>query len=281
VNRRHFLLTALAFGAIGCAPAALDAAPAFQPTRFSVEERGTGPDVILIPGLSSGREVWSGTVAALPGYRYHLIQVAGFAGEPVRGNAQGAVIAPLADEIARYIADRRLRRPAIVGHSMGGTVAMMIGARRPDLAGRIMVVDMLPQPAGLFGGTANDLGPLAERLRGMLGEGPGRQLFGSLITAFSPPDSGSRRSDPDMVGRALHDLAGLDLGPQLGRIRASLTIVYAAPDPQRRSAVDRTFAAAYAAAPGARLVPIVGSGHMVMLDQPRRFQAALREFLAR
>ena len=68
------------------------------------------------------------------------------------------MVSPLADEIARYIADRRLDRPAIVGHSMGGTLAMMIGARNPYLAGRIMVVDMLPQPAGLFGGTAAGMG---------------------------------------------------------------------------------------------------------------------------
>ena len=44
---------------------------------------------------------------------------------------------------------------------MGGTLAMMIAARRPDLVGRLMVVDMYPQPAGLFGGTAESFSPLA------------------------------------------------------------------------------------------------------------------------
>jgi pimeloyl-ACP methyl ester carboxylesterase len=115
----------------------------------------------------------------------------------------------------------------------------------------------------------------------MLGEDGGRQLFGSLITAFSPPDAGSRRSNADVVGRAVHDLAGLDLGTELARIRAPLTIVYASPDAHGRSAVDRTFATAYAPTRGARLVRIDGSGHMVMLDQPARFHAAVREFLAR
>src|SRR3954454_23151763 len=157
MNRRTLLFAGLALALVG-APAA---AQRFQPTRFSVEVVGRGPDVILIPGLTSGRAVWRGTVAALPGYRYHLIQASGFAGEPARGDRAGAVVAPLADEIARYIADRRLVRPAIVGHSMGGTLAMMIAARRPELAGRIMVVDMLPEPARA--------GRLVRRHRGRLG----------------------------------------------------------------------------------------------------------------
>ena len=61
----------------------------------------------------------------------NLHQVSGFAGDAARGNRAGPVIAPLADEIARYIVDRRLARPAIVGHSMGGTLAMMIAPQQP------------------------------------------------------------------------------------------------------------------------------------------------------
>jgi len=271
MKRRDFLLGALALGLVG-APAA---AQSFQPTRFSVEVTGRGPDVILIPGLTSGREVWRGTVAAIPGYRYHLIQVAGFAGEPARGNRTGAILAPLADEIARYIADGRLRRPAIVGHSMGGTLATMIAARRPELVGRVMVVDMLPQPAGLFGGTASDFGPLAR----MMDSPGGRRLFSNLMTAFSPP--GGAPSDADVTGRAMRELAVTDLTADLARIRAPLTVVYASPDAQASAAIDRQFARAYAGARGARLARIDGSGHMVMLDQPARFRAAVRDFLAR
>jgi N-formylmaleamate deformylase len=271
MKRRSFLLAALAFAAIG-APAS---AQRFQPTRFSVEVVGRGPDVILIPGLTAGREVWRGTIAALPGYRYHLIQVAGFAGTPTGANRTGPLIAPLAAEIARYIADRRLVRPAIVGHSMGGTLALMIATRNPALAGKVMVVDMLPQPAGLFGGTANDFGPLAR----MMDSQGGRRLFTNLMTAFSPPTAA--RSDPEVTGRAMRELAVTDLTADLPRIRVPLTVAYASPDPQARAAIDRQFARAYSGARGTRLIRIDGSGHMVMLDQPARFQAAFRAFLGR
>ena len=281
MNRRNFLVGAAVLLALtgGTAVAAAAAAPRFEPTRFSVEVRGSGPDVVLIPGLTSGREVWTTTVAAVPGYRYHLIQVAGFAGQPAGPNGRGPVVEPLAEEIARYIDERNLDRPAIVGHSMGGTVAMMIGARHPELAGRIMVVDMLPQPAGLFGGGADS--PLTNSLRNWMSTPGGRRLIGGLLSAFSPPESSNARSDPEVVAQSMHELSGMDLGPQLPRIRAPLTIVYASPDPQVRAATDRSFAAAYAPARDAHLVRIDGSGHMIMLDQPARFQAALREFLAR
>ena len=164
---------------------------------------------------------------------------------------------------------------------MGGTLAMMIAARRPDLAGRIMVVDMLPQPAGLFGGSASGWGPLAGSLGDFLATPGGRRLFGGLMTAFSPPNTANRRSDPDMVGRTMRELATIDLSRDLARIRAPLTVVYASPDPRARAAIDRQFGSAYAGARGTRLVRIEPSGHMVMLDQPARFRGELRTFLGR
>ena len=279
MNRRHFLLAAAGAVLVGCTPGAGEAAPPFQPTRFSVQVRGSGPDVILIPGLTAGREVWAATVQAVPGYRYHLIQVSGFAGEPVRGNAEGAVVAPLADEIGRYIVSRGLQRPAIVGHSMGGTLAMMVGARHPDRIGKIMVVDMLPQPAGLFGSSGSD--PLANTVRNMISTPGGRRLVASILGSFSPPEAANRRSDPDVVGRAMQDLSTVDLGPQLPSIRSPMTVVYASPDPQARASLERTFAVAYRPARGARLVRIDNSGHMIMFDQPHRFHQELRAFLSR
>src|ERR1043165_6358547 len=90
VNRRLFILGACGTALLTGCGAEISAAPA-APARFSVEVRGSGPDVILIPGLTEGRNVWAGTVRAVPGYRYHLVQVAGFGGEPARGNERGPI----------------------------------------------------------------------------------------------------------------------------------------------------------------------------------------------
>jgi pimeloyl-ACP methyl ester carboxylesterase len=273
--------------AVAFAPAALAAPPAppvtaakpFAPTRFSAQVTGSGPDVILIPGLTASRDIWRGSVAAVPGYRYHLMQVAGFAGHPARGNSKGEVVAPLAEEIARHISARGLRKPAIVGHSMGGTVAMMVAARHPTLVGKVMAVDILPQPAGLVGGSATGMRGLADTLRGLGSTQTGRELIASAIRLFGNDAAENTRSDPDVVARVTQELAVTDLTPELPRIRAPLTVVYAIPDPTRRLTTQRAYASAYAGKRGAKLVSIDDSGHMIMYDQPARFAAAMREFL--
>ena len=291
MNRPIPLFAALALSlGLGVAPAApdfaLSAAPAvpaparaFVPTRFSVQVVGSGPDVIMIPGLAGSREVWRGSANGVPGYRYHLVQVAGFAGAPARGNAKGQVVAPLADEIARYIAANRLDRPAIVGHSMGGTVAMMVAARHPARVGKVMVVDMFPQPAGLLGGSASEMRGLADTLRDLSTTAEGRSLVEGAIRMFGGP-SQANKSDTDVVARATHELAVTDLTRELPRISAPLTVVYAVPDATRRVSTDRAYRSAYAARRGIRLIRIDDSGHMIMADQPGKFRAALRAFLA-
>jgi pimeloyl-ACP methyl ester carboxylesterase len=213
----------------------------------------------------------------VPGYRYHLVQVGGMAGEPARANARGPIVAPLAEEIARYISSRGLRRPAIVGHSMGGTLAMMVAAQRPELAGRVMVVDMYPQASALLGGSPERMRGLADSLRDLAATPGGQRLVQSLIGSFAT----DRRSDPDVVGRAMHELSSIDLTSDLARIRAPMTVAYAVRDERSRARTDQAFASAYRPVAGVRLVPILDSSHMIMFDQPARLHEAVREFLSR
>jgi pimeloyl-ACP methyl ester carboxylesterase len=240
--------------------------------------QGSGPDVILIPGLTSPREIWKGTVAAVPGYRYHLVQVNGFAGTRAGANASGPVVEPVAKEIARYIARQRLKKPALIGHSMGGTLSMMIAARQPQLVGKVMVVDLLPQPAGLFGGNASGLASLADRIAASPN---GKRLIGALVGTLG--SEAARQSDPDVVAQASHDLARTNLTPELPKIAAPMTVLFASPaaaSPEHARIV-KDYRAAYAGARTAKLRAVPESGHMIMFHQPARFRGEVKEFLAR
>lgn len=283
MKRRDFLFAAAAaVSAVALIPPALAAPTRFASNRISVVVKGSGPDVVMIPGLTASRDMWKGTVAAVPGYRYHLVQVAGFAGTPAGGNASGKVVGPVAAEIARYIDETNLRKPALIGHSMGGTLAMMIAARHPAKVGRVMVVDMLPAPAGLLGSSAEAIRPLADALAGVLTSSPGgRQLLESLVGGFGASDDAAP-SDSDVVARTMHELALIDLSAELPRIAAPMTVVYATPPPGGGvdpAQVVHDYTQAYRPAPRAELIPIANSGHMIMYDQPQRFRAAVKAFL--
>lgn len=283
MDRRQFLRSACAAAALaGFWPLGASAAPPFASSRLSVVVRGSGPDVILIPGLTASRDIWNGTVAALPGYRYHMIQVAGFAGDAARGNASGPVVAPVAQEIVRYIIANGLRAPAIVGHSMGGLIALMIAARWPARTGRVMVVDMLPAPTAGLGMSVAGVRPLVDGLRDSLTRTPeGRRTLESLMGLFGPPAPPRSKSDSGVVARAMHDIAVTDLTPELPRITAPLTVLYATvPGTQLdAAAVEHAYRTGYAAAKRARLTRVPGSGHMIMFDQPHRFRTELASFL--
>lgn len=247
----------------------------FSSRRIAVTVRGSGRDVLLIPGLASGPGIWNGVLGAVPGYRFHLVQVRGFAGLAPEANASGPLVQPLADEIARYITMSGLKRPAIVGHSMGGTLAMMLGLK--GVAGRVMVVDMLPAGAAMVGGTASGLGFLADQLGGYLtGTVAGRRYLAQIV-GQAP---GAKGSDPDVIASALRDLANIDLGPQLARLSVPLEVVYAVgADREQAAIIASRFRAAYAPKKDALLRAIGPSGHMVMADQPVRFHAVLGTFL--
>ncbi|WP_318363011.1 alpha/beta hydrolase [Enterobacter sp.] len=109
-----------------------------NPQRISVQTQGSGPDVILIPGLASSRDIWAGLAATLrKNHRVHLVELAGFAGTPAISSPQGKVIASAVDALADYIQSQNIQAPAI-------EMALMLGARHPDQVGRLMIVDALP-----------------------------------------------------------------------------------------------------------------------------------------
>lgn len=294
--RKLILATSLVAAALLAPAAPADAQPAtvtrFQPTRFSVVVEGTGPDVILIPGLTSSRRVWDRTVQDLGGrYRVHRVQVAGFGGEPARGNAEGPILAPLVEELHAYIAANRLRRPLVVGHSIGGLLTLMLASRHPEDVGRAMIVDALPFYGMLFGptATAENVAPRAAAFRDQIaamGDEAWRAQQPATMASLAMNEAArpaliadAIASDRSVVARAMYEDVIADMRPALAAMQTPLTIVYAV----NPFAPEATYGAAqrtgYATAPNHRIVAVEPSHHFIMLDQPARFAGILGEFL--
>jgi len=267
--------------ATACLPAAQAMAPRpFSSRRIAVRATGAGPDVILIPGLGSGPNVWNRLVSDIGGVRWHFIHVRGFAGLAAQDNRKGPLLQPVASEILRYARSLGPAAPSVIGHSMGGMLGMLMALGRTDAVRRLMVVDMLPSGAAMVGGTSDGAGFLAGQLRGWFtGTDAGRRAFAALLRDASP---GGADSDPDVIAAALDELANIDLGPRLSRIACPVTVVPALPGQRDLDSTALSRARnAYRAVPRLRIEPARPSGHMVMADQPALFAGLVRNWLGK
>ena len=139
--------------------------------HISVEAVGAGSPVILVPGLSSPRAVWDGVTPTLARtHRVYLIQINGFAGEAPGANLGPGMLDGVVADIDALIVRQRMSKPALVGHSLGGLVGLMIARAHPDHIGRLMIVDALPFVGALFGPTATVemVRPQAAAMRDMM-----------------------------------------------------------------------------------------------------------------
>lgn len=267
----------------------------FSSRHITVTTRGRGSDVILIPGLAATADVWRGVADRLDvRRRLHLVSVRGFGDLAAGANASGAVMATIAAEVRRYIAEQGLDRPAIIGHSMGGQVGLRIAADAGPRVGRLMVVDSSPFFAALISpqaaiGDVEPIAQLAYQAIQFLGDEAlrsrsrqmGLELGGATDAVFG--SLGWQGGDRRVLAQSLYEVMTVDLRRRLPDITAPVTAVYgwSRDETSPRSRTDSLFRNAYARlrAPAA-FVPIEGAEHMVMIDQPTRFMAAVDRFLA-
>lgn len=110
---------------------------------FEVEITGSGDQsIIFIPGFSCSGDVWNETIINYKdNFTCYVLTMAGFAGASPKSNP---TFAGWENSIAEYIKDNNIDKPIVIGHSMGGGLAMALAADYPDLIGKIIVVDALP-----------------------------------------------------------------------------------------------------------------------------------------
>lgn len=269
-------------------------AATFTPTRFTVVDEGTAgkPDVVLIPGLNSARSVWDSEAKLLaPNYRLHLLQINGFAGQPAGVNSNGPLLAPIVEELHAYIVAEKIH-PVVVGHSLGGMIALMYTDKYPADIRKLVIVDSFPTAALMLGPgmTPAQVAPRVEMIRQQyLGLPQDQYNAMQPMTAarlVKNPDAQKTvaawgiASDRNVSVNALIEDMTTDVTPDLPKITVSALLLYPLDDPtQNAEKTDALYHGAYQGMPNVTLKRIDHSRHFIMYDQPEAFDTALETFL--
>ena len=296
-QRRSFRLIALLLLLLAVLGHRRLPAQAFTPTRFTMVDAGTAgkPDVVLIPGLSSSRAVWEGEAKLLsPSYRLHLVQVDGFAGQPAGPNATGSILPAIVEELHRYINGAHMR-PAVVGHSLGGLLAMMLTSQHQEDVRKLVIVDALPFYALVFNpdATVDSIKPQVDAMRTRMAGLPDDQYAAMqpmmAAALVKNPDgrklvaAGSTQSDRAVVLSAMLEDMQTDLRPALANLKTPTLMLYPfeagarhGTDPAK---TDALYTTAFKSMPNVTLKRIDDSRHFIMYDQPAQFDSAVQAFL--
>ena len=266
-----------------------------SPKSFTVTVTGSGRPMILIPGLESSGAVWDGVVAHFQSrYRLHVVTLAGFAGQPA---VPGLRLSTVRDEIIAYIREQKLDHPVVVGHSLGGFLALWIAAAAPDLPQRVISVDGLPFLPALLspGATAESSRAGAEQMRTMYSSmkpepfaAAGRMALAMMISDKKNLDMAAEwaaRSDPTFVAQAAYDLMTTDLRDEMKEIRVPVLLIGAgksvAGDAERLAALQAAYERQVTGIPVHQVVMATGALHFVMLDDPQFLFETMEEFLGK
>lgn len=259
---------------------------------FDVRVAGTGPDVLLIPGLASSGAVWDDTARQLcTRHRCHVFTLAGFAGVPAQ---PGPLLDRVVAALAEYVEQRHLEAPVVVGHSLGGYLALRLAIEHPDDVGRLVIVDALPAlgAVSMDSLTPQQLHDFAPQMRArLMAQDPAAyaagqsQQIANMVTA--PADvarvqAWGRQSDRATVIGAMADMLGDDLRPKLGAIRAPTLVMgswIAYKDQSTQSETRAVYERQYKSLAGVRIAMSPAGRHFIMLDDPAWFEATLAAFL--
>ena len=272
---------------------------------MTVHKSGAGePAVILIPGLASGAWVWDATVRDLASHHtVYAVTLAGFDGTPT---AKGDLIGQADASLQQLIADEHLSRPVVVGHSLGGFLAIRFAEEHPGELGGVVAVDgdpIFPSEAQMTSSQRiASADGFAKALHSTSDAEFAAQQRAAVDAMVTDPATAalvaarSAKSDRDSVIEYTDELLRADLRPDLDKIDAPLLEIVPVPKPSdlpaqfpasMRSMTAAQLADAYAQFdralfPGAKTLTIStlsDARHFAMLDQPDGFARILDGFI--
>ena len=255
-------------------------------TRLWVDQRGTGPDVLLIAGLSDPAEAWTFQLEGLADHhRLTAFDNRGAGRSPLP--PEGFSVAGMADDAAALLESLGISCAHVAGFSGGSATAQELALRHPQLVRSLVLVSTWAKPDAYFrrmGAAWTLLAEAAPSERAMLeafflwiytAHAHNSGLVDAIIDdalAFPHPQS------PEGFQRQLEAWSAHDTLDRLDQIDVPTLVVAGELDmctPPRlgRLVADRI--------PNAEFVVLSGEAHQPFQEQPDEFNSLVAEFWAR
>ena len=252
-----------------------------------IEDHGQGHPIMLLPGFTTPGSVWDSTIAHLQ-YPYRTIKIsyAGFNGlKPIEEPWYDTV----RDQLIAWVEKENLPSFSVVGHSMGGNLAMDLAIHFSESLVKLVIVDGIPCMREIMmpGVSAEQIqyeSPYNQQLLNMSDrefKENARRFAQGMTLHQTYADSllhWALSADRKTYVYGFTDLLKLDQRPHLAKIKAQ-TLILGAPFPDA-AVVEANFQRQYVNLHQKEIIMAQDSRHFIMLDQPQWFYDRLNSFLA-
>jgi len=256
-----------------------------MPVELAAAEFGAGPPLAILHGLFGSGRNWQSIAQQLAArHRVLTFDLRNHGASPW---TEGMSYREMVEDLRLSLRAHGIARAALLGHSMGGKVAMLSALLHPEEVDRLVVVDIAPaaNPPALLSyiRAMRVLDLRGIRRRGEVDAGlaesvpdPAERAF-LLQNLVIGEDSARWRLNLEAIEREFPQIAGFpDLPAGIAYPRPALFVAGARSNympPGHEPVVRRLF-------PQARISRIEGAGHWVHAEQPRAFLQAVRPFLS-
>lgn len=287
---------ALLFFILPVAAPAATPASSYDAGSVHVDQYGNGtPALVLIPGLTDSAAVWDTTIARYASsHTIYALTLPGFGGRT-------PIAPPMLDAVDHDIAAllAKAGKPVVIGHSLGGFLAIRLAEEHSDLLAGAIAIDGLPVFAGTDKMSPAARAALAEKVgNGISNASPAqfqqaeKAQLGYMTKAenVATAESFSQGADVKATGTYLAEMMAADLRPELSKVTVPLLEIGpfdASVDPANPFGPMPTiekkqayYQSLFAGDPTARVVMVGDSRHFIMLDEPEKLFAAIDAFLA-
>ncbi|WP_223789147.1 alpha/beta fold hydrolase [Marinicella meishanensis] len=263
---------------------------------FKVTVHGQGQPMLLIPGLSNDMTVWDSTVIKFQDrYEMHTVTLPGFAGQPAMSE-EGPFLTRVRDQLQAYVQQQGWQKPVLVGHSLGGYMALLLAIEQPDFYDKIIIVDSVPFMPALTMPMATEESAklIAENMKKQMDaqtkDMQSTSLDMILATMITDPEhiklakQWGMDSDSATVSQAMYELMTQDIRQEIAVIQSPTLVMasYVAYKPfgVTRELLAQNYGAQYEQLQGHQLAITDTGKHFIMWDDPEFYFAKMGAFLA-